>query len=156
MKFCTVFFLVISFLLLSCFAADSGNENDKNLLKEKEVKNSEKEGTENTKKTEINENRSDNIIQDDAIKEDDETKNKTNKDNWEIPIWIKGFVEGIVFLIGIAVAYRCFKSNEGHVTEAEWQEMNKEQNIDDCKIDITSNSNSKINNSNSHDYDSKV
>lgn len=127
MKFFTVF-LVVSLLLLNCFAADPKNENDKNLLKEKEVKNegtlSEKgvinESTENTKGTE---NIKKTEGSDDTI---NPNESKTNKDTIEVPIWIKGFLEGIFFIIGILVAYRCFKSNEGHVTEEEWREMNKE------------------------------
>lgn len=166
MKFCTVFvFLVVSLLLLSCFASDPRNENDKNLLKEvEEVKNEEtlsekgviKESTENTKGTDnINkiEGSDDNI---------NPKENKTIEDNIDIPIWIKGFLEGIVFIIGIVIAYRCFKSNEGHVTEEEWREMNKEpggyrtiENIgSDVKIENVS-SDGAIN-FNNYDYDSKV
>jgi ABC-type transport system involved in multi-copper enzyme maturation permease subunit len=144
MKFCIIV-LVVSLLLLGCSSTSSGNENnenDKKLLKEKRVR-SDKEGEEEEivasnygiKESASNhiDNTKNNIDITDVINKKNEKneKNEKNKKNEKndkklnIPIWVKGFTEGIFVMIGIAVSYRCFTVNEGHVTEAEWQEMNE-------------------------------
>lgn len=116
MKFCTVFIL-ISLLLLLCTAAssDKGGKNEK--LPEKEEKEEET----------VAEVEEDNAIKknapEDGIENGSESKAK-GEPEWEVPKEVFVFFEGLFVIIGIAVAYRCFKGNEGHVTEEEWQEMN--------------------------------
>lgn len=119
MKFinCLLAISIVSLLFLNCLASP---DNKSNVLKEKSVTERTDNGGTLSVKAGSNDGSKDEKLRN--------VKQKTDKKtNSEVPTWVYHFVEGIFAMIGIAVAYKCFKSEAGHVDDQEWEEMHRDR-----------------------------